>query len=50
MPMSDSVVRYLDVLMPLGTISESGFDLSNSSEHIAAFSEACKSKTLDETV
>lgn len=27
-PMSDSVVRYLDVLMPISTISEKGFDLA----------------------
>ena len=49
-PMNDSVVRYLDVLMPISTIAESGFDLSKSGQHIAAFAEACKSKQLDETV
>ena len=49
-PMSDSVVRYLDVLMPINQIAESGFDFKTASQHIAAFTEACKSKQLDETV
>lgn len=49
-PMSDSVVRYLDILMPIGAIAENGFDLSKSSEHIGAFTQTCKLKTLDETV
>ncbi len=49
-PMSDGVVRYLDVLMPISTISESGFDMAKTGEHIAAFSESCLSEKLDETM
>lgn len=33
-PMNDSVVRYLDVLMPINQIAESGFDLKNTLEHL----------------
>ena len=47
-PMSDSVVRYLDVLMPISTIAETGFDLAKAHESICAFKEACLTKKVDE--
>jgi hypothetical protein len=49
-PFNDSVVRYLDVLMPITQIAESGFNFKNVKDHIQAFSEACQTKKIDETV